>query len=113
VLVTVWEEPKMRKRNTIEKIDDGRKAYETRLAQWGPNEQKRAYEQAQWTLMHRRRVDYAPEKNPYLREKVYTREDFARVEKWKRWRKENPTKDLSQNPFSWANLYRSGDPAVV
>lgn len=100
-----WREEQLAKRSQINKREDGKRAYATRIAQWGPNEQKRAYDQRGWTLMHQSRADYDPSKNPYTRDKIYPSEDFARVEKWKKWSRENPGKDNLLNPYTWKNVY--------
>ncbi len=88
----------MPKRSEPNKRADGLKATATKIAQWGPNEPKRAKPQRDWTIAH---PTEPRSKNPYIREEVYSREDFARVEKFKEWAKRNPSLGHVANPNCW------------
>ena len=86
------------RRSRVDKVQDGHKAYGFRIAQYGPDEQRRAALQAAWTRQHpgRSKVD-----NPHLREKVYSSADLERAGRFASWRAENSTRSHSMNPYSW------------
>jgi hypothetical protein len=71
----------------------------------GPNEPKRAKAQRDWTIDHRGRPR---SDNPYIREKIYSPDDFVRVLNFKEWAKQNPDKADVDNPYHW----RDGSPQL-
>ncbi len=91
----------MPKRSKINKVADGKKATETKIAQWGPDEIKRAWAQANWTMLH---PNSPKSDNPNLRSKVYKEEDFARVQHFKEWAEKYPNRSDIENPHSWDKL---------
>lgn len=91
------------KRSRADKIQDGNRAYEYRIAQYGPDEQCRAGQQAGWTKLHPA-LDKAD--NPYLRTRVYSSADAARAQSFASWRKANPARSHEDNPHSWSNAQR-------
>jgi hypothetical protein len=91
------------KRSHTDKVRDGHKAYEYRIAQYGPADQMRAAEQSVWTKKHPNQ-DKAD--NPHLRRKVYTPADLARAKRFAAWHKENSTRGHSENPHVWSNAGR-------
>ena len=88
------------KRSRADKVRDGHKAHECRIAQYGPDEQIRAAEQAVWSKRH---PDRAKADNPHLREKVISPSDLQRAKLFAAWHKANPTRSHSENPHSWSN----------
>lgn len=91
-------------RSRTEKGRDGDKAYEYRIAQYGPDEQKRAGRQAAWTKQGRDKAA-----NPHLRENVYSLVDLERAKRFAIWHAENPTRSHSENPHSWSNAQQPLD----
>jgi hypothetical protein len=92
------------RRSRVDKVRDGHKAYRYRIAQFDPNEQIRAGEQAAWTRRYP-----GPDKadNPHLREKVYSLADLERAKRFAAWHTANLTWDHSENPHSWSNARRN------
>jgi hypothetical protein len=88
------------KRSRVDKVRDGHKAHEYRIAQYGPGEQIRAGDQAAWTVRYRG-LDKAD--NPHLRRKVYSIVDLERATRFAEWHKANLTRSHFENPHSWAN----------
>jgi HNH endonuclease len=74
----------------------GHRAYQTRIAQFGPDEQKRARQKQKWT---RDNKSQPPSENPYSQEKVYPSEELARAERFGRWNEANPDRSHRENPF--------------
>ena len=77
---------------------DGIKATQTKIAQYGPGEPKRAGEQAVWT---KRNPNRPKSENPFLRSTVYTLPERARAEEFRKWKDRNSEKDDSGNPYCW------------
>jgi hypothetical protein len=92
------------KRNRADKVRDGHKADRYRIAQFGPNEQIRAAEQAAWT---RRYPGLDKADNPHLRGKVYSLDDLERAKRFAAWHTTNLTREHSENPHSWSNARRN------
>lgn len=90
-------------RSRADKRRDGDKAYEYRIAQYGPDEQQRAGRQAVWTRQNSER-DKA--NNPHLRESVYSRADLERARRFATWHTANPARSHSENPHSWPSAQR-------
>jgi hypothetical protein len=88
----------MAERSKANKVADGLKATQTKIAQFGPAEPKRAAAQALWRKAHR---NDPQSQNPNLRTKVYPPEVFAEVKKFKTWAKANPGASDTENPHSW------------
>ncbi len=91
------------KRNRTDKIRDGHKAHEYRIAQHGLDEQNRAGRQAVWTKQH---PDRDKEVNPHLREMVYSPADMERAKRFAAWHTANSARSHSENPHSWSNAQR-------
>ena len=75
----------------------GHKAHETRVAKFGPNEQRRAKQQADWTRQNGHSAE-----NPYLRERVYTEAEQKRSKQFEAWQKENVGRSIWENPFRYS-----------
>jgi hypothetical protein len=88
----------MAERSRPNKVADGLKATQTKIAQFGPAEPNRAADQAVWTKAHQ---NEPKSQNPHLRRKVYPPEILARVEKFKAWARAHPGRSDSENPHSW------------
>jgi hypothetical protein len=89
----------MAARSRANKIADGHKANQTKIARFGPHEPGRAFDQARWKMANPNRPE---NEKPFLREKVYSPAILARAEKHKAWMKANPQKDHPENPYSWS-----------
>lgn len=75
----------------------GHKAYDTRIAKFGPDEQRRAGQMAK----HRKETGCAPAQNPYARENFYPVTELARGDQFDAWAKANPDRCHSENPYRW------------
>jgi hypothetical protein len=85
-------------RSRADKIADGHKATQTKIARFGPDEPSRAKAQRDWTIEHQGRPRI---ENPYIRERVYSAVQMEQAKKHEAWAKANPTKPESENPHSW------------
>ena len=85
-------------RSKENKIADGYKANETKIARFGPSEPKRAADQARWTKENPGRPKT---ENPYLREKIYSPKQLEQAENHKVWGKANPRGSDAENPYTW------------
>ena len=88
------------KRSSADKARDGHKAYEYRIAQYGPDEQKRAGQQADWT---RRHPELDKRDNPYVRDKVYSEARRQRAEQFAAWQSANVNRSHADNPYAWSS----------
>jgi len=88
----------MAKRSRTNKIADGHKATQTKIARFGLSEPSRAAAQRLWTIENQ---GGPKSENPYIREKVYAPDVLARAESHKAWAKANPGRSVSENPYSW------------
>ena len=84
-------------RSKANKVADGIKATQTKIAQFGPSEPSRAAAQRAWTTAHPNR---SRSENPCTREKVYSVDARARADRFLAWRKANPGKPDAENPHA-------------
>ncbi len=76
----------------------GRKARNTKLAQYGPDEENRAGNQAAWTKAHPGELGT---NNPFQRPLAYSAEHLDRARRFGEWRDANPSEPTSRNPHAW------------
>ncbi len=86
-------------RNKDTNIEAGHKATERKLAQFGPDELKRAGHQAAWTKAH---PDADKASNEHLREKVYSVLAMDQARRFANWQKAHPTRCHNENPHAWS-----------
>jgi hypothetical protein len=85
----------------------GLKADETRRAKFGPDEQKRAKRQADWTKQYGSSAE-----NPHTRQNVYSAADLDRGRRFDAWRKANADRNVWENPFCHSTKASGQDPAT-
>jgi hypothetical protein len=85
-------------RSRANKVADGIKATQTKIAMFGPTEPSRAAAQRGWTIAN---PNSPRSENPHIREKVYSSAVLAQAKRFEAWRKFNPGKPDSENPHAW------------
>jgi hypothetical protein len=84
-------------RTLAEKRADGLKANAMKIALFGPDEPNRAWREAHWTMDNGK----DKKRNPFTRDKIYSKEVLDNVKNARDWYKKNPNADLDENPYSW------------
>jgi hypothetical protein len=93
----------MAKRTRASNVVAGKRAYDSRIAQYGPDEQNRAGRQMSWT---KENPDRDKSENPHLRDTVYSASEREEATKFAAWAKAHRDKGHSENPHSWLNRTR-------